>query len=247
MKKILVTLLILLSIGTAYGATYTLVSANYPILVNGQKIAVQPLNYNGTTYLPLRSISEAVGVPIEWNSAKKSVEITTVDVDRLKEASVMILAENDRSTMQGSGVYIDYDEVLTANHISEGRTDIKTSDGTTLTVEDSDKTIDAAILEPSKKATPVKIGNSDEIAIGDKVVVIASPKGNEDTVVYATVIGFDPQGIVIKTTLGGGASGGAVFDMNGSLIGIVIAADGTSQAVETKQLISPINAIREKL
>jgi hypothetical protein len=63
-RIILLTFLVIASTVTAYGATYQLVSANYPINVNGSKLSVQPLNLNGTTYLPLRSISEAVGVPI---------------------------------------------------------------------------------------------------------------------------------------------------------------------------------------
>jgi serine protease Do len=242
LSKILAVLLIL-SVIPVSAATYTLVTANYPILVNGQKIAVQPLNLNGTTYLPLRSISEAVGVPIEWDGTKKSVEITTVDLDRLKEASVMIYADDGKTQVQGSAVAIDYDQYLTAYHVvDENRSNVKTSDKAQLTIDDFDSTIDIATLNSSAKVKPVKIGDSDEVKVGDKVVVISAPNYKEDTVTYATVKKLTNE-IVITAISNGGSSGGAVFNMKGELIGILIAGDdGLSETY-----ITTINDIREKL
>ena len=142
MKKFPILLLILIaSTITAYGATDTLVSANYPINVNGQAIAVQPLNLNGSTYLPLRTISEAVGVPIEWDNATRSVEITTLDVDKLKESCVMIKASDGETYSQGSSVVWDYGEYLTAYHVvDEGRNKV-TANSETLTVGDYNQTL----------------------------------------------------------------------------------------------------------
>jgi serine protease Do len=244
MKRIKLIAVILIAFTTiSYGATYTLVSATYPININGQKIAVTPLNYNGTTYLPLRSISEAVGVPIAWNSAKKSVEITTVDVDRLKEASVMIFADDGKTQVQGSAVAIDYNQYLTAYHVvDENRSNVKTSGGAPLTIEDYDSVIDIATLESAQSVKPVKIGDSDEVKVGDKVIVIGAPDYKEDTVIYAKVKSLTNE-IVITLVSNGGSSGGAVFNMSGELIGILVAGDdGLSETY-----ITPINDIRKKL
>lgn len=245
-KKLAITIVILIAFSSiAYGATYNLVSANYPINVNGVKQAVQPLNYNGATYLPLRSISEAVGVPIEWNSAKKSVEINTVDVDRLKEACVMIYADDGKTQVQGSAVAIDYDQYLTAYHVvDENRSNVKTSDGDKLTIEDYDGTIDISTLESTEKVKPVKIGDSDEVKVGDKVIVISTPNGKDDTVTYGKVTQLKPLGaneILISADLGEGSSGGACFDYSGNLIGIVVAGG------EKQFFLIPINIIREAL
>lgn len=241
-KLVLIPIIALLLSGAGLVATV----ASYPVEVNGEPLNATVLNSNGTTYLPLKAVGQALGADVSWNG--KGVEVQTVDVDRLKESCVMIKASDGETYTQGSGVYIGYGEVLTAYHIvDEGKTNITDFKQISFTTSDYDETLDAAILTPSEKGTPVKIGDSDEIQIGDKVIVVASPKAKEDTVVYTSVINFDPRGIVIKTTLGGGASGGAVFDVNGCLIGIIIAADGTTDTVETKQLITPINDIREAL
>jgi S1-C subfamily serine protease len=239
-SKILAVLLIL-SVIPVSAATYTLVKANYPILINGQNLAVQPLNYNGTTYLPLRSISEAVGVPIEWNGAKKSVEINTLDVDKLKESCKMIFAENSSKGSQGSVVAWDNGEYLTAYHIiDDGKTDIRTSDNDELTIGETNAKLDIATLKTTDNVKPVKIGDSDEVNVGDKVIIISSPHGERNTVFYGKVEINSTQ-IVVTGAVGNGASGGGVFNMNGELIGILTSGN---EAVKDCY-VTPINAIRE--
>jgi S1-C subfamily serine protease len=239
-SKILAVLLIL-SVIPVSAATYQLVTAYYPINVNGQKIAVTPLNLNGTTYLPLRSISEAVGVPIAWDNTKKSVEINTVDLDRLKEASVMIYADDGKTQVQGSGVYTDYYEVTTALHAIEGgRTNLKESDGNALTIDEQSQSLDIMTLNSTAEVKPVKIGDSDDVKVGDRVIVVGSPERQEDTVTFTTVKRLNEY-IVISKTLNGGGSGSPLFDINGNLIGIVIAS--SVSASETYAI--PINNIRK--
>lgn len=248
-RNILLTIIIIASSITAYGATYTLTSASYPVNLNGQKLAVEPLNYNGTTYLPLRSISEAVGVPIAWDSTKKSVEISTVDVERLKEACVMIFAANTTQGSQGSAVCWEYGQYLTAYHVVDnGQTNIKTSRGKALTVDTVSEKLDIATLNSMDSVKPVKIGDSDEVQVGDRVIIIASPKEKEDMVAYGTVSNPDARGMVVLTdglsNSTGGSSGGAVFDLRGCLIGVLVAEDLDNMG---RFLIIPINDIRKAL
>lgn len=42
---------------------------------SGKEVA--PISYKGSTYLPLRSVSEATGVSVNWNNAKQQISITT--------------------------------------------------------------------------------------------------------------------------------------------------------------------------
>lgn len=248
MKRIKLIAVILIAFTTiSYGATYILVSASYPINVNGQKLAVQPLNLNGTTYLPLRSVSEAVGVPIQWDGTKKSVEINTVDLDKLKAACVMIIASDGETYEQGSGVYIDYDQVLTAYHViddgrAQARTKVDQSDTNKMIVVSSAPAIDIALLKPAIEKKPVKIGDSDEVKAGDRVILVSSPNGNVNKVTTGTVKSNADE-IVISDLSDTGSSGGGLFNAGGELIGIVYAGD----KVLTESYAVPINAIRKAL
>lgn len=243
MKKLLILLFVVLPI-TVYGATYNLVSVNYPVNVNGVKQAIEPLNLNGSTYLPLRAISEAIGVPITWDSVNREVNIDTLDIDKLKESCVMIYAQNTKEASQGSAVAIDYDEFLTAYHVVDNdQTDIRTSDGVKLTLEDFDSKTDSAVLKSSAEVKPVKIGDSDEVKVGDKVILITSPMEKFNVVTHGKVLELNSVNgrIMVWGDLDYGSSGGACFDTFGNLIGIM-AAGG-----ENLCFITPINDIRKAL
>lgn len=60
---------------------YILVEAQYPIMVddNPYEGDLLILNYEGSTYVPLRTMSELLDVNIFWNETLKQVEITHGD------------------------------------------------------------------------------------------------------------------------------------------------------------------------
>lgn len=68
---------------SAAGRTIT-VHPGIGVYVNDQKLnptdangnAVEVFSYNGTTYLPVRAISEALGLTVRWDAAANSVQIT---------------------------------------------------------------------------------------------------------------------------------------------------------------------------
>lgn len=83
MKKTIFGIIIGLVIGT-FGmvfaqeiATYVVETANFPILVNGKEFKTDKpiVTIDGSTYLPLRAIGEALGVKINWNEEKFQAEI----------------------------------------------------------------------------------------------------------------------------------------------------------------------------
>ena len=185
-EMIAVVSILILAAVTSYGSGLTATLASYPINLNSQRLEAAPLNVNGSTYLPVRTVSEALGVDIGWTG--ESVEIQTVDADKLKEACVMIYADDGKTQVQGSGVYTDYGEVTSALHLTaDNRTNLKTSEGDKLTVNEQSQSLDIMTLDSTDDTKPVKIGDSDEVKVGDTVLLISSPQGAEDTVMYGTV------------------------------------------------------------
>lgn len=64
---------------------YILTQARYKIVVNGVEYAdteLPILNYNGTTYVPLRAVGKLLGNEPRWNEEKRQVEIGySADID----------------------------------------------------------------------------------------------------------------------------------------------------------------------
>lgn len=236
-KLVLIPIIALILSGAGLVATV----ATYPVSVNGERLDATVLNHNGTTYLPLKAVGQALGSDVIWTGS--SVEIQTVDLEELKDACVMVFGNNGKTTIQGSGVYVDYDEVLTAYHVIDGAKRYGSMDEEYSSVISKDKNLDVALLKPKSKSKPVKIGDSDEIDTGDKVIIIGAPSGNEDTVIHATVKWEKNGEIIINGALNGGFSGAAVFDIHGGLIGIAVAIDTNFN----ETYVTPINAIREAL
>ncbi|MDP4132742.1 MAG: DUF5067 domain-containing protein [Bacillota bacterium] len=68
---------IMFSLIGAFAATYVANSVNFKILVNGSEFASDPpaVSIEGRTYLPLRAMGKALGVPVNWNEELKQVEV----------------------------------------------------------------------------------------------------------------------------------------------------------------------------
>ena len=87
-KVLAIALVLILSLSAvAFGASVT---KNISVMMGGIKLfvddeqfipkdangnVVQPIVYNGTTYLPARAVSEALGKAVHWDNATKSVYI----------------------------------------------------------------------------------------------------------------------------------------------------------------------------
>lgn len=83
---VLVTLLVVALVPAAVAATASRDITVYPgisIYIDDQKIdpkdangnPVEVFNYNGTVYLPVRAVSEALGQPVQWEGTTRSVYV----------------------------------------------------------------------------------------------------------------------------------------------------------------------------
>lgn len=83
MKKtiaVIMTMSMLFSSTTVYASSGTnkdisVITNQLDVIVNGQRIASDNLLYNSTTYLPIRAISESVGMSVDYNDEQQTVDL----------------------------------------------------------------------------------------------------------------------------------------------------------------------------
>ncbi|HEV2754749.1 MAG TPA: trypsin-like peptidase domain-containing protein [Actinomycetota bacterium] len=151
----------------------------------------------------------------------------------------------------GSGVVVRSDGIVVTNaHVVAGATAISvtTSDGMRreASVVGSDPEHDIALLKVgAEDLTPITIGSSDALQLGDDVVALGHPLGLGTTATRGIVSGLDRtirvgDGAFGSSELRGllqtdaainpGNSGGALVDSEGRLVGINTAAASASSA-----------------
>lgn len=124
MKKrtaiIIVSVIILFTASISYASGMATIDVyrNYvTLMVNGQYVSVDNFLYNGTTYIPLRAVSELLGATVEWNDYSKTaiVQMPTNnyivnDINDDEYYSLPLhLYSNDRKTYLGKLVTDDMD------------------------------------------------------------------------------------------------------------------------------------------
>ncbi len=145
----------------------------------------------------------------------------------------------------GSGIILTEDgQILTNDHVASlagegGEITVSFSDGTkaTATVLGTDPLTDTAVLQAEDVSglTPITVGQSANLDVGEQVVAIGSPFGLDSTVTSGIVsaldrpvdVGSDGQGnstvypaIQTDAAINPGNSGGPLVDMSGKLVGI---------------------------
>ncbi|OJU83442.1 MAG: hypothetical protein BGO11_09110 [Solirubrobacterales bacterium 70-9] len=170
----------------------------------------------------------------------------------------------------GSGVVLDDEgHVLTNNHVVEGGEEISVSleEGGEMyraEVVGTEPNKDLALLKveaPASKLHPLKLGDSDEMEVGDPVVAIGNPFDLKRTVTSGIVSALQreiqaPDGVtidhVIQTdaAINPGNSGGPLINAAGEVIGInsqiATGGEGSDGSVGIGFAI-PINTAKEEI
>ena len=145
----------------------------------------------------------------------------------------------ERGQALGSGFVLDKaGHIITNYHVIEGASEVFVNfsgqDAMSAKVVGSDPSTDIAVLEIDANAralTPLRLGNSDGVAVGDSVVAIGNPFGLDRTVTSGIVSALhreieSPSGFtidkVIQTdaAINRGNSGGPLLDARGFVIGV---------------------------
>jgi len=65
---------------------------NVQVQVNGEKLDINTILYNGSTYLPMRKIAEVIGKDVEWDNETMTANI--VSKGDIMEEEVVVYEEN---------------------------------------------------------------------------------------------------------------------------------------------------------
>lgn len=219
----------------------------------------------------------------EGERETNTIETVRVDTGEMKSATE-VYAENVNSTVgittsittnywgyqttsaaSGSGFILTEDGYLLTNyHVVEGSNSIKATmyDGTAYdaTLIGYDASNDIAVLKiDAHGLTPVALGNSDNMNVGDPVVAIGNPLGEltfsltqgavsalnrEITLSSGTTMNL----IQTDCAINSGNSGGALFNLYGEVVGITNAkysSNAMSEAsIDNIGFAIPINSVR---
>jgi S1-C subfamily serine protease len=166
----------------------------------------------------------------------------------------------------GTGFVIDKaGHIVTNYHVVSGADEVEVNfsgdDRVPARIVGVDPSTDLALLEIDTQAralTPLTLGNSDAIQVGDAVVAIGNPFGLERTVTAGIVSALQrdiqaPNGFTIDKVIqtdapiNRGNSGGPLLNAEGEVIGVntQIATGGTSEGNVGIGFAVPINTVKE--
>ena len=150
------------------------------------------------------------------------------------------LAGQVASNGLGSGVLVDDEgHVMTAAHVVQTadlvQAEFANGFKTTAVVVASDPSKDVALVKLDKlpeSIRPARVGDSDEVEVGEEIVVIGAPYGLSHTLTTghisarhrnddALMSGVDAETFQTDAAINRGNSGGPVFNLRGEVIGIV--------------------------
>ncbi len=224
---------------------------------------------NGQTNVPSAStVVEKYTTTIE-NMAQNQSSSITAAVAAAHPSVVTINTyyneENEKVNQYssaGSGVIWTADGyIVTCNHVIEGANIIKVTleDGTTYAADvvGTDSKTDVAVLKitPSDGAalTPA-VTRGTELVLGETVIAIGNPLGVLGGTVTTGILSALERNITVEgqsmtllqtdAAINSGNSGGGLFDINGSLIGIVN-AKSTGTSVEGIGFAIPISTVKQ--
>ncbi len=193
-----------------------------------------PAAFSDTRRLSINEIYRRAGPGV--------VQITTTSVRTVEPDPFLNpfgFPEQQRQQALGSGFVIDTaGHIVTNFHVVEGADEIEVSfsnnDSVRARLVGTDPSTDIAVLKvgvDARALTPLELGNSDRVRVGDSVVAIGNPLGLERTVTAGIVSALHrpltaPNDFTIDDVIqtdapiNSGNSGGPLLAANGKVIGV---------------------------
>jgi serine protease Do len=170
-----------------------------------------------------------------------------------------------QSAASGSGfIYSSDGYIITNYHVIESASSIKVTlyDGTSYDAQliGYDESNDVAVLKiDAKDLTPVTIGDSSNLNVGDSVIAIGNPLGELTFSLTSGAVSALDREVTMSNNvtmeliqtdcaINSGNSGGALFNLYGEVIGITNAkysgSSGSGASIDNIGFAIPINSVR---
>ena len=181
--------------------------------------------------------------PLE-STESASQETTSASSRRMRKVATAtrlaaVEVHNHAREVRGTGTYFEFEDhalIITAAHVANGTdiVEITTPAGESasalIVLFDNRIPNDLAILvlkDPLITRIPMelKLREPTSSLIGDQLVYTGHPGGHSQMTIFGNVSGFENGSIILHSYTWLGASGSAVFDDKGRLVGILKAVD----------------------
>jgi S1-C subfamily serine protease len=262
------------SFGSAVGGGLVVLIAGVILIETGAVEADNGSSSSSATLPPavLARPASASGESLTVNEIYKrdAPGVAYIKADIVQQTqSVFGLPQQQQSTATGSGFLIDEDgHILTNAHVVEGAKNVEVQlgngDPQSAEIVGTDPSTDVALLKVDNTdgVSPLPLGESEEVQVGDPVVAIGNPFGLDRTVTSGIVSALQrqiqaPNGFsisdVIQTDapINPGNSGGPLIDGDGKVIGINSQIEsqsggneGVGFAVPIKTAIDVVNQLQ---
>jgi serine protease Do len=204
----------------------------------------------------------------------KLVSATVVHIEATHDGlSTGTFSARGRTEEAGSGVLVELGDkmyILTNRHVIRetvaGNIKVKLDDGRIINPVRtwSDRETDVAVMEVDHDdLVSARLGNSDEVEIGDFVVAVGSPFGRSRSVTYGIIsakgrhgleLGDDQLGfqdfLQTDAAINPGNSGGPLINLRGEVIGIntaIASASGGNEGIGFSIPVNMVKAIAQRL
>ena len=247
----------------------------------GAGAAVYALAAGGSTKTVVDRITQTAP-PVASVSNSSSSDLSVGDIYKANEKGVVEVdvtlssSSSDTSPFPGGGsggtqaesaegtgwVYDTLGHIVTNEHVIAGATSVKVSfgDGKTYdaTIVGSDPSTDVAVLKvnaPASELSPLTIGDSSTVAVGDGVVAIGDPFGLDDSVTSGIVSAVNREiqapdntpidgAIQTDAAINHGNSGGPLFNLQGQVIGVTAQIESDSDSSDGVGFAVPSNLFK---